>query len=71
MCGWEEKPSKKLVWVKTNLVFPGGGLISALVRHHPEYCIQLWDLWYKKVMDILEQVQRRPQDGQRAGVPLL
>lgn len=24
-----------------------------------KYCIQIWDLQYKKYMDLLEQVQRR------------
>lgn len=34
---------------------------SALVRLHPEYCIQLWGLQLKKDTDLLKQVQRRPQ----------
>jgi len=36
-------------------------LCSDLVRPHRESCIQLWIPQHRKDMDLLEQVQRRPQ----------
>ena len=34
-------------------------LCAVLIRLHPEYCIQLWGSQHKKIMELLEQIQRR------------
>jgi len=36
-------------------------LCSAVVRPHLESCIQLWSPQHRTDLDLLEQVQRRPQ----------
>ena len=35
-------------------------LCSALMRPNLEYCIQLWGPQYRRDMELLERVQRRP-----------
>ena len=34
-------------------------LYSALVKHHLEYCIQMWSPQYRRDMDMLECIQQR------------
>jgi len=36
-------------------------LCSTLVRPHLESCVQLWSSQHRRNMDLLEQVQRTPQ----------
>ena len=34
-------------------------LSSALVRTHPEYCVQAWGPQYRKDVELIDWVQRR------------
>lgn len=42
-------------------------LYSTLKKSHLQFCVKLWGLQHKKEVDLLEQIQRRPQ-GQSRGL---
>jgi len=46
-------------------------LYFALVRFHLEFCVQVWGLPLRKLMEMLEGVQSRAAKTMRVGAPLL
>ena len=38
-------------------------IYSELVRHHLEYCVQMWSPQYRRDMELLECNKNDPRDG--------
>ena len=57
------KTNRTLSCIKSSVVSKSREVIlllySALARPHLEYCVQMWNLQYRRDMDLLECVQRR------------
>ena len=47
---------RNITYKEKKLIIP---LYKAIVRHHLEYCIQVWRPYHKKDIDTLECIQRR------------
>ncbi len=47
---------RNVTYKENNLIVP---LYKAIVRPHLEYCIQAWSPYIRKVINMLEKIQRR------------
>lgn len=58
--------AQKFLWTVREVILP---LCSTFLKPHLQCCIQLWGSQHTKAIDLVEQVQKRPQKWLEGGTP--